>query len=121
MVLENGPVPLRILESLVADWVHNHQRSGLGRLDHGDSDRRHGEGEGEGGDQGCVCPPNAVVSSKCSADSGVVSGAGGGPRAGRLSVKTVLSSVVVAGVLTSVAAVRLATGRSSSFMSFVDR
>ncbi|KAK7090068.1 uncharacterized protein [Littorina saxatilis] len=60
VVLENGPVPLRILESLVDDWIRNHHRSSL----------THGNASSEQLEEGdCLCPPNAVVSSKCPANA----------------------------------------------------
>ena len=57
VVLENGPVPLRILESLVDDWIRNHHRSHI----YQDTDP---ELDPET-DPDCLCPPNAVVSAKC--------------------------------------------------------
>ena len=99
VVLENGPVPLRILESLVDNWIQNHHRSKANYQEYGEED------------VDCVCPPNAVVSAKCSASSG-----SGGARTRPFSQKTVL--IVVAlfmGVF-----VRTVTCRSS-FIYFVDR
>ena len=96
MVLENGPVPLRILESLVDDWIQNHHRSNINYQEYGDED--------------CVCPPNAVVSAKCSAASG------GGART--LSVSQKIRLLVTA-LFTSIA-VHLVTHRSL-VISFVDR
>ncbi|KAL8595366.1 hypothetical protein ACOMHN_024065 [Nucella lapillus] len=62
VVLENGPVPLRILESLVDHWIRNHHRSPLpAPLD------RDGEA-----DPDCICPPNAVVSPRCPAAASAV-------------------------------------------------
>ncbi|XP_025080349.1 uncharacterized protein LOC112555951 isoform X1 [Pomacea canaliculata] len=55
VVLENGPVPLRILESLVDDWIQNHHRK----------DPKDNDTNGDAVE--CMCPPNAVVSSKCQA------------------------------------------------------
>ncbi|XP_076453621.1 uncharacterized protein LOC143288855 [Babylonia areolata] len=59
VVLENGPVPLRILESLVDNWIRNHHRTHLPTEEY-DAEQ----------DPDCLCPPNAVVSSKCVTNAG---------------------------------------------------
>ena len=64
VVLENGPVPLRILESLVDKWIDTHHLSG--RPDY----KKPTTTSPDTGDP-CICPPHEVVKCKASGAAGV--------------------------------------------------